>query len=629
MRSGSTLVAMALLVLLGASPLAAQTVRGTLVEQGSGRPIPGTFVTLLDAAGEQRAGALTDSIGRFLLQAPGAGSYTLRAERIGYSTTLSPPLTLRPGEMREYRMVALAQAISLEGIEATGKKRRCTVRPGAGAQTALLWEEARKALNATALSEEQRLFQVTYVQYERDLHPRTLQVRGESTRSRTGLSSSPFVSAPAENLAEKGYIQVDDEGASFYAPDAEVLLSDTFLDGHCFRTTSGEGNRSGWIGLAFEPLRGRKLPDVSGVLWLDRSTAELRSLEYRYTGLVLEEGMDSVGGHLEFEQLPGGAWIVPRWWIRMPTVKERRVQTRGWRMRKVASIGLKEVGGEVIEVRTLAGVPIFGAFSVRLTGEVFDSTRGVPLRGARVFLEGTPYAVIADSAGRFEMEGLPEGSYSLTFSHPRLDSLGFSPRPRTVTLKADGMSPIALAIPSPVAIWAAECPDSVRAPGTGVLVGLVRNTASGVPLPEARVSLKWPGGGAETTTSSAGRFRFCAVPEGAAVRAEAGFLGSRSAPSEIRITGNIPSRHDLALEWRGPLGTARQPVRVTGRLLDAETSRPLSGATVRLANTRFDGTTDSDGAFALAKVPPDRTRWRWSTRGMARTRKRWPWEEGR
>lgn len=340
------LLALVVLLLLGtALPLGAQTVRGELVDP-AGKPVAGTLVVLLDAGGGERERTLTDEAGRFVLDAPGGGTYRLRAERIGYPTTVSPPLELAVGQALDYRMSVGADAVHLEGLVVTGVRRPCRVRPAEGAETAALWEEARKALNAAAWGKERRLFRFRMVRHERELDPRTLRVRSERLHEDSGLGENTYVSLPAETLAREGFIRDDGDAAVFYAPDAQVLLSDEFLDGHCFRVQAGEGEERGLVGLAFEPIRGRKLPDIRGVLWVDARTAELRHLEYRYTGLKLGRGGDRVGGRIEFERLPTGAWIVRRWWIRMPLVGPQRPR------RRVAVVGLREEGGEVREIRT-------------------------------------------------------------------------------------------------------------------------------------------------------------------------------------------------------------------------------------------------------------------------------------
>jgi hypothetical protein len=129
------------------------------------------------------------------------------------------------------------------------------------------------------------------------------------------------VSRDPRLLAEEGYIEARG-GASFYfAPDAVVLQNEHFLQTHCFRLRQQERDGAQLIGLAFEPAPGRHLPDVEGVLWLDRQTSELRFVEYTYTNLPYDlPRRMAPGGLVEFLPLPGGAWIVHRWQIDLATV---------------------------------------------------------------------------------------------------------------------------------------------------------------------------------------------------------------------------------------------------------------------------------------------------------------------
>ncbi len=76
-----------------ASSLSAQTVRGRVVEAGSGAPIPGARIEALDSRGRASGGrTLTAEDGTFLLPLRAAGSYVLRAERLSYPATSSQRL---------------------------------------------------------------------------------------------------------------------------------------------------------------------------------------------------------------------------------------------------------------------------------------------------------------------------------------------------------------------------------------------------------------------------------------------------------------------------------------------------------------------------------------------------------
>lgn len=374
-----------LLALFAAQPLSAQTVQGELVEQGTGEPINGALIVLLDEGEEQHGGALTGENGQFTLRAPAPGRYTLRAERIGYMSTASPVLTLEAGQTLEYRMVAQEEAIDLGGIIVEGE-RRCEIRPEEGLRTHQLWEEARKALNAAAWTQDQRLFKYDLVLYERELDLESLRVQSERTRSSSGFSDNPFVSIPVEELAEHGYVQNFRDSTLYHAPDAHILLSDLFLDNHCFQVREGGGEEEGLVGLAFEPVRERGQPDVRGVLWLDEQTAELRFLDYHYTGLRMEGPTDEVGGRVEFERLPTGAWIVRRWRIRMPTKEIRRAPWMGTSKRREVMTHLTEKSGEITDIFMATGARVRGAERAALAGTVF---RQHPCRAPRK-REGVP-----------------------------------------------------------------------------------------------------------------------------------------------------------------------------------------------------------------------------------------------
>ncbi len=343
--------ALPFLLCAGAPPLSAQAVRGELVDD-RGRPVGAAFVILHDSAGAPARRALSRADGRFLLPAPGPGVYTLRAERIGYGTAVSPPLRLSAGDTLDYRMRASGAAVTLEGITVSAGSR-CDVRPAQGVAAAALWEEARKALSVSAWAGEEDRVRVALVQFRRQLDGQGKVVSEQLTGSEEGPSRTPFASAPAEQLARDGYRQVRRNETWYFAPDANTLLSDAFLDTHCFRAVVGRGAEEGLVGLAFAPAGRRSVPDVQGTLWIDRRTRELRHLDYRYTRLPLVEDHRLVGGRVEFERLPNGAWIVDRWFIRMPLT--RAPYRVGRNVGQPVLIGFVESGGEVREIRDAQG----------------------------------------------------------------------------------------------------------------------------------------------------------------------------------------------------------------------------------------------------------------------------------
>lgn len=472
------------------SALPAQTVQGVLVSAATGEPLPGAILVLLDETGAQRRTSLSDAAGRFTISAPAPGQYRLRAERVGYAGTLSEWITLRAGEVREYRISAAADPVSLEGIVVRGKQR-CEMRPQAGRATARVWEEARKALAASEWARRERSFRFQVESFTRELDPRELRVLAEETRGSSAYGiGSPFVSRSADELALHGFVWAI-EGGRFYdyhAPDAEVLLSNAFLDTHCFHLTPPPEAAAGLVGLAFEPVRGRRVPDVRGTLWLDRRSANLRYLEYRYTGSIGDLPLDRAEGRIDFERLPNGAWIVRRWHIRMPQVVSAQVRLNSLSATQQRVIRFREEGGEVVRVLGAGEEWLDRPARATLTGVVFDSTHGAPLVGARVFLSGTQHHAATDSSGRFRLINLPSGRYSVGFLHPRLDSVGVLARTVEVALVAPHSTATLLVVPSVATIRAVKCPGAPAA--SGMLTGVVRD-ADGAAVPGSVVRVQW------------------------------------------------------------------------------------------------------------------------------------------
>jgi len=81
----------------------------------------------------------------------------------------------------------------------------------------------------------------------------------------------------------------------------------------------------------------------------------LRYVEYRYTDPPWSLEFSDAGGRIEFERLNSGAWIVSRWWIRMPVIGLRPAQTVriGRPLDQHYLAAVRETGAWVDEVTTL------------------------------------------------------------------------------------------------------------------------------------------------------------------------------------------------------------------------------------------------------------------------------------
>lgn len=331
-----------------AAPAGAQTLHGRLTFQDGGRPVGGALVALVDGEGREVRTAVSSADGRYRLTAPTAGSYRLRVERVGHESVLAGPFPLAAGQEREHRLTLAVQTITLEAVRAEAG-RRCTPRPGQqrdGLALQRVWDEARKALSSTVRAAEEGGSELEFVTFERVYTP-TRQLVSDTTARHRGLVSRPFSAISAEELAEHGFVRARDGELTYYGPDAEVLLSDIFLERHCFHLRDGTGADEGLIGLAFEPLRGRRRPDVQGVLWLDRRTSELRHLEFDFAG-IHPSGGARADGRVDFARTPAGTWIVRKWLLRFPIANIRISEEMPASYRLTPARAYKEVGGEVV-----------------------------------------------------------------------------------------------------------------------------------------------------------------------------------------------------------------------------------------------------------------------------------------
>ena len=335
-----------LLLAVLAVPAAAQTVRGRVVTE-DGQAAVGATVVLLDTAGTVRGGAFVDGNGAFSIAASQAGRYVLEVQRIGLRSTRSPSFTLAAGQTLAMPLTVSLEAVALPEIEAIGKGR-------CGKDTdplvANVWEEARKALRAAALTNRANLYRFQIRRYFRQLSiPSLHAVRDSSVVYLSTSSGSPFASLAADTLILRGFIQEKADGTYYNAPDADVLLSNAFADAFCFNL-KGDRKRN-LIGLTFEPVRRNVPSSIAGTLWIDRRTSELQQLEFKYVGAdVPQVARGLIGGSIHFKRLPNGPWIVDDWFIRMPFYAERQTALRRSTLRQVVLTAISEEGAQVLSV---------------------------------------------------------------------------------------------------------------------------------------------------------------------------------------------------------------------------------------------------------------------------------------
>jgi hypothetical protein len=114
--------------LTGTHTLAAQVVRGTLLDDLSGQQILAGTVSLWTGDRVQVAETGTDRGGAFVLHAVRPGTYRLRAERPGFVPVVSSAMELKEGDTIQVQVVMSKSAVVLNPVVVKARPRR-TGRP--------------------------------------------------------------------------------------------------------------------------------------------------------------------------------------------------------------------------------------------------------------------------------------------------------------------------------------------------------------------------------------------------------------------------------------------------------------------------------------------------------------------
>ncbi|MGE0555981.1 MAG: hypothetical protein AB7R55_21335 [Gemmatimonadales bacterium] len=499
-----------------AGGLGAQSVRLEITSESGGRPIPGALISL-ERDGLLVLRALADDAGRLGINAE-PGRYALRVDAIGFKGKGGIPIEVEAERGVVLRVALVPQPLQLEELVVASGPRACRERSGPGVER--LWEEARKALLSTQATRE-RPPEVEMRTFERALD-RAGRIKEETSSRHRGFTDRPFHALEPAVLSKRGFVEERDDGVWYHGPDADLLLSDEFLADHCL-SVGPERREDGnlLVSLAFEPKPARSLPDIAGELWLDVATSELRRIEYRYRNVELPDGGSSVGGRIELERLASGAWIVSDWVIRMPLIYRVRLQTG----HRDSLAGFRETGGEArmivngrgLEPERIGGIP----------GRVVDSTTGVGLPGVRVSIQNGRFADTTGADGRFNLRATGRGAYLVAITDPKLELFGIDTLFRGASLLDQAPDTLLVAVPLFERAVRTLCPADTARLDRGMLIGRVVDSASGRPLGEIGVDLRYTKAISitdnsiaeqavrlETVTNQEGYFRACGLPVG-------------------------------------------------------------------------------------------------------------------
>jgi len=257
-----------------------------------------------------------------------------------------------------------------------------------------------------------------------------------------------------------------------------------------------------------------------------------------------------------------------------------------------------------------------------VSGIVYDSLlTNAPLAGAEVTLSGVSQRIVTDARGRFSIDSVPVGPHEITFSSARLDSLGIGIPIWPIEVTAKGLPRLVLATPSAAMVHRKVCKTTDTT--TALVVGSMRDAATGQPLVGARVSAAWSdwiwrqgmvrqNRAAVGESDQHGAYALCGVPNDVttALQATSGMHASGVIAATIQgkqlaflnlsvsLTDSvIPAAPGDSTSHPRSVGTARLvgTVRANGRA--------IAGARVSVIGSTAQTRSDSAGRFTISDLP--------------------------
>ncbi len=351
----------ALVLLLAPRFAPAQEVFGTLRREDTGMPSQGTIVVaerLSDGATIARA--VTGARGTWRLRVS-TDRLVIRALRIGFEPHVLDTLQLAEGTQRELNVTLPGTSVVLPTVRSAADSR-CRVRPDSASLVAKIFHEARTALTASLLITPDGPVR-SRVRITDELWPadesKLIEVQH---REYYAASLRPFRTASVDSLLEFGFVTrhresfalvrpASDVAVDYRVPSVDLIVDDRFLADYCLYLADERADRPDLIGVGFRPARNKRITQIEGTLWLDRSTSALQRMEFGYAGLDGSERRIKPGGWLEFTRLETGLWFVNRWALRVPAIGSW-IESRGATTLRIIlrDVPLVRVSGEVLDI---------------------------------------------------------------------------------------------------------------------------------------------------------------------------------------------------------------------------------------------------------------------------------------
>jgi len=471
---------------------AQRVLRGTVLDSTRSIGLPGAVVTIVDSSGATGSRTISDAAGKFAITVPARAS-TLHLIRIGYRPRDLPvPVANSSLELVMSRIPPILDAVRVSDRE---------LCPGSADRGPAFqyWEQARAGLLAEVVAREANPANATIITYERRERLGDGLVRRQVQSSRSGRTTRPFLAAEsAPTFARRGYMLEASGERLFSAPDADVLLDESFAATHCFHLQTADAAHTGQIGLAFTPVPDRpdSLVDIAGTIWIDRTNPSLRSFDFRYTNLEPAASRVPTGGHIEFRSVANGVSFVERWALRLailgpgqrPFSPPTNARGRPSRMSRddLVTQEVQETGGQVLEAAWLDGTT-WRDSSTGIRGLVTQRDDR-PIDHALVTIVGTSDTVETDSRGAFAFHAVVPGKYMVEVIDTTLGAFATSrTQSRAVEVVRGRIAEFRASLPPIADVISRMCKDDQPDRLATVVLGRVELPKS---IPSDRVSIQ-------------------------------------------------------------------------------------------------------------------------------------------
>lgn len=263
------------------SSTSGSTMKGSVVADGTGSPLPYSTVTVDPIGGER----FTDQQGAFVYFAVPAGTYRVRIRQLGY-IPLDTTIRIAPRVSATITFVMARIPTALAEVQVSAPPRRCIV-PGENGlvedeELATVLGEARK--NA----ERERLLRRTYpFEYRMAQSHSTFDL---VTRTQTIRYDTMTFRSDDNWRYRKGKVVSEDRSKLFgdvrvmRLPTLADLADRGFLSAHCFKYSGvADFNGAPTHRIDFIPDSTLVAPDVEGSIFIDSATYLIKRAEFRLT----------------------------------------------------------------------------------------------------------------------------------------------------------------------------------------------------------------------------------------------------------------------------------------------------------------------------------------------------------